>query len=519
MDEMEPKRRKLDIECSSSNSIETDCSKASILSLPVELHWEIAKYLQSESIRNVVLSCKCLNESFSIILFKRHTLDLNLFDKIPDKPFQNIKCYYNFEDQKALQLIESFNKNHFGSVRDLQIKIFVFNDKIERSSYILSFLKKFEKLRSLRIGFNRALVGSCSKRCFKSLVISSFVFNVDFYMEITKTVLRNLQCLKIINADKRPEFLQLLKSVLNEHETSIKHLTLMFVETVKLNLTANLTNLESFTISNSVYLENIISFPNLKEFTILINYRKRYDNTPFLFFENLLTYSKFESTEKLRIFGDIEKNVNLFLNSSSESPGIWKLPQLKSIEIVRPFENFISFFVKIFKAPNVVEAKLEKVSKDDLKLIFELFPTLKNVTLIEHAIDRISFLKATSKVLFGQHRLGRVFSLNYELVEIALTRCKDLKSLTIDYKKYMTQKYEVFDLFSYLTRFKHTILSESFTTLNIFTTAKEELFSDNQVFENISKGHNTSIEVFDGINSKKICIFKKSFKINLFFDM
>lgn len=353
-----------------------------------------------------------------------------------------------------------------------------------------------------------------SQSTLKTLEISGFEFNDDFYFDITRTVLKNLECFKVNGSAGRQRILILLNQILNENESSLKELELDFRTKVACNITANLDRLEYLTISNDFFLENRLSCSQLKELTIVVRISKDNQNH-FTFLENLSSHINFENITKLRITTTESSSEKL---PDKVSTTLWKLPLLEVIEIKTPFSYYFDIFMKMLQAPNVSKAKLSAFTKDSLKVFFESCVNIRLLTLYENPIDRMQFLKVTSKVLFGQQRLGKHYSLNYDNIEAALEYCKSLESLTVRYTRFMTLMYEVIDLFSYLTRFISRKLSESFNTLNIFTTVKEELLKDDEVFKNISKGHDVKIDIFDGIDSKRILIFKSSFHINLFFD-
>lgn len=348
----------------------------------------------------------------------------------------------------------------------------------------------------------------------KTLEISGFEFNDDVYLDITRTFFKNLECFKVNGGAGRQRILILLNQILNENENSLKRLELDFRTEVECNITANLHRLEYLTISNNFFLENKMSSPKLKELTVIVRISKN-SQKHFTFLENLASHTNFRNITKLRITTTDSSTQKLLDNASTI---MWKLPLLEVIEIKIPFSNYIGIFMKILQAPNISKAKLSAFSKDDLKIFFESCVNIRHLTLIENSIDRMQFLKVTSKVLFGQQRLGKHYSLNYDNIGAAFEYCQSLESFTIRYTKYMTLMYEVIDLFSYLTRFKSRKMSESFRTLNVFTQARDELFKDDKVFQNIAKGHDIRIDIFDGIDSKRIQIFKSFFYINLIFD-
>lgn len=335
-------------------------------------------------------------------------------------------------------------------------------------------------------------------------------------MDITRTTFKKLECLKINDhaGTTRQEALHLIDNILRENESSMLNLELDCPMKANCGITANLHRLEYLTLADAFSIENKITCPRLKELTIICRPSK-VKQQHCMFLQSLLTHNKFENIKKLRITAKIAPTVDV---SESNLRVLWKLPQLEVIEIDKPFVNYIRILMKFLQAPNISKAKLSYFSKDDLKIFFDLCTKIKCLTIIENAINRMEFLQVTSKVLFGQQRLGNHYSLDYANIEAALEHCKCLESLTIRYTRHMTSTYEVIDLFSYLTRFKRPILCESFKTLNVFTEAKAELFSDDKVFKNISEGHEIHIEIFDGINSKKIRILKKTFNIHLFFD-
>lgn len=153
-------------------------------------------------------------------------------------------------------MINNLQPNIFGSLLELTLKSFTKDcPSNAHQEFFSNFIKQFSNLR---------LLGTCCKSYvfdkrktnLRTLEISIVSFSDDCYIDVTKTILKNLECLKVKGEAGSPKIIPLVNKILNENQSTMIYLELDFKTKTTCSITADLRSLKCIVFSDLFFLEN-----------------------------------------------------------------------------------------------------------------------------------------------------------------------------------------------------------------------------------------------------------------------
>lgn len=431
----------------------------------------------------------------SSLFFFMLILNIILSGHLPLGSFQNLNIH---KEKEILNIKESFHQCHYDSIRKLKLTTF----HTSLGNEVFELIPKFKNLLIFSIGFKLLVFKEFkTKHNLKTIEIYKSNFLDEISVQVPNKILKGIQVLKINLEWLFETDIRNINLILLEYQSSLQKLELLVSHrstlSNNLSLFSNIPKLRSLTISNTININNANLCNQLEELILIL-----------VDFENI-DFTKFTNIKQLQIIERVSENSFLL------TPTLF--PELINLFISQQNMSKISY--TNLKAPNLQKLSIHYTNSETLESLIQNCPKIQFLTLLEPPKSIFGQIKATSRVLFGRKRISSTtFKLNFENVKNALEKCQFLKTVHLYYERCMNFPYEIIQIFSFLSRVNFVIISKQFKTFNVYLESKEELFKDDQLFRDISEGHGNLIDIFDGVSSKKVVIYKDSFVINVYFN-